>query len=1046
MSEHGATRHLHTVPVGRPFLDAVAEAILTGHLPVRGGQPPELISLPDITLLTPTPRAARAMRKAFLTAGGGRAMLLPRIRPISEIDEELSLLTQISDAMPVGAGLSEVPQAIGQTERLLTLTQLVMKWSETMRSAAADPTGALAMGPVAGTANPAHAVQLARELARLMDMVETEQQDLARLAGIVPDEFAEHWKKTLEFLQIVTEFWPAILAGSGLASPADARNKRILAEARRLATHPPTGPVIVAGVTGSVPATLELMRAVASLPHGAIVLPALDTTLDDDSWAEVAKHAEHPQFGLAKLLAALNAKRSEVVPLGGVAPAPHLAQRNALMSEALRPASTTGRWHHFVAHADREAIARALDGVAMIEAPGADDEAEAVALILREVAETPGRTAALVSPDRRLARRVAVRLQSWGIRVDDSAGRPLAKTPPGAFLDLVAQAVTTHFAPGPLMALLKHPLTRLGLDPFRVRRAARALEIAAFRNVYLGRGLAGVRGALERAVESRTAKEMVGQAVRRLWDEDLAAAGVLVGKLETAFAPLTALHDARGKAPFAELAAAHLAVAEAVAELPSNPDGTDPPSELWKGDAGELAANVLRGLIDESLPPLAVAPDEYADVYRTLISGESLRPRVPLHPRLFIWGPLEARLQQTDVVILGSLNDGTWPEVADPGPWLNRPMRQSLGLPSPEERIGHAAHDFTSQLGAERVYLTRALKVDGVPTVPSRWLMRLEALLTSLKLEDKLEPAEPWLAWARHRDAADKVPAARPPAPRPPVAMRPRRMSVSGVETWITNPYAIFARLVLGLEPMPLLGQPPDASVRGSIVHMALARFAASYPDKLPPDPGGELARIAKEILLAYTGHPRVAAFWQPRFQRFASWFGESEAELRGEATRVAPELSGKLAIEAPGGSFLLTARADRIDVTPSGLVITDYKTGRLPPDTKVNSGQAPQLPLEVAIAMAGGFPGLGDTRVAAIRYISATGGEPAGKAHTVKCEDVARLAETVRAGLQRLVALYDDPETPYAAVRRSGYSYDYDDYAHLARVAEWSAASPEEE
>ena len=915
-----------------------------------------------------------------------------------------------------------------------------------MRSAAADPTGGLGWGTLGGTANPAHALQLARELARLMDMVETEQQDLSRLPGIVPDEFADHWKRTLEFLQIVTQFWPAILAERGLASPADARNQRILAEARRLAAHPPAGPMIVAGVTGSVPATLELMRAVAALPQGAIVLPALDTSLDDDSWAEVAKHTEHPQFGLAKLLAALGTARAEVETLGGFETTSHLAQRNALVSEALRPASTTGRWHHFVARADRSVIAAALDGVALIEAPGADDEAEAIALILREVADTPARTAALVSPDRRLARRVAVRLQAWGIRVDDSAGRPLAKTPPGAFLDLVAQAVSAEFAPAPLMALLKHPLTRLGLDPFAVRRAARALEIAAFRNVYLGRGLASVRAALHRAIASRVAKDMVGQAVRRLWDEDLAAAEDLVDRLETAFAPLARLYEARGKALFTELAAAHLAAAEAIAELPLNPDGTEPPSELWKGDAGELASGVLRALIDDSLPQLLVAPEEYGDVYRTLISGESLRPRVPLHPRLFIWGPLEARLQQTDVVILGSLNDGTWPEAADPGPWLNRPMRQSLGLPSPEERIGHAAHDFASQLGAERVYLTRALKVDGVPTVASRWLMRLQALLASLGLESELKPSEPWLAWARHRDAAVKTLPLKPPAPRPPVALRPRRMSVSGVETWITNPYAIFARHVLGLEPMPPLGQAPDASVRGSIVHAALARFAASYPDTLPGDPGAELERFAKEILLAYTGHPRVAAFWLPRFQRFARWFGENESQLRGDASRVVAELSGKLAISAPGGPFILTARADRIDVTPGGFVITDYKTGTLPPDGKVNSGHAPQLPLEAAITIAGGFPGLGEQPVTAIRYISATGGEPAGKTRTVKCDNIAALAGTTRAGLERLVALYDRPETPYAAVRRAGFSYDYDDYAHLARVAEWSAAAPEEE
>ena len=586
-------RRLFTVPVGRPFLVAVAEAIIAGHLPVHGGSAPALLDLPDFTVLTPTPRAARSLRKAFLTAGGGRAMLLPRIRPISEADEDLSLVTALADSTAVGASLADTTPPIGQTERLLILTRLVLAWSERMGEAAADPTGSLAWGP-ATAASPAHAVHLARELARLMDMVETEHKDLASLASVVPDTYSEHWQKTLRFLDIVTASWPHVLAEMGLASPADARNRRILAETLRITEHPPSGPVIIAGVTGSVPATLELMRAVAALPNGAIVLPALDTALDEASWGEVGVHAEHPQFGLARLLGALGAVRSDVAPLAGRQPAPHLVRRNAVISEAMRPAATTGRWHDYGGGADRAEVVQALAGVSLIEAAGADDEAEVVALILREAAETPGRTAALVSPDRLLARRVAVRLQAWGIRVDDSAGRPLPKTVPGAFLDLVVEAAAQRFAPAPLMALLKHPLTRLGLGPFAVRRAARALEIAAFRAPYIGRDLRGVRAALARAVAARLGGEMSPKAVQRLWDEDLAAAEDLVDRLEDAYSQLVALLDARSVHPLAVLAAAHLAAAEAVARLPLEADGSEPTSELWKGDAGDMAAGVMR--------------------------------------------------------------------------------------------------------------------------------------------------------------------------------------------------------------------------------------------------------------------------------------------------------------------------------------------------------------------------------------------------------------------------------------------------------------------
>ena len=216
---------------------------------------------------------------------------------------------------------------------------------------------------------------------------------------------------------------------------------------------------------------------------------------------------------------------------------------------------------------------------------------------------------------------------------------------------------------------------------------------------------------------------------------------------------------------------------------------------------------------------------DYAEFYRALVAEKSIRPAGATHPRIFIWDTFEARLQQPDIVILGSLNEGTWPQPADPGPWLNRPMRQTLGLPAPEERIGEEAHAFVSLLGAERVYLTRAAKIDGVPTVPSRWLLRLQALLAGLG--QTAAASEPWLAWAQARNHIEGQPTpVRAPEPRPPVALRPRQLSVTTIEKWIANPYAIFAERILGLQALPVLGREPDAALRGQIVHEALGRFA----------------------------------------------------------------------------------------------------------------------------------------------------------------------------------------------------------------------------
>ncbi len=1041
--------------------------MLDGTLPAGGGSRPALLDLPRFTLYLPTRRATRAVEDAFLRAGGGRALLLPRIVPISEGEEDLSLIAAAAGAeQHVGA----IPPAIGELERRLVLTSLIRRWTEAMHRNGAERATAAATSQQAAV--------LAKELAALMDMVETEDVSLDRLDTLVPETFSEHWQKTLAFLEIVTQAWPGYLAQSGMLSAAGRRNAVIRAEAARLVASPPASPVIVAGVTGSIPATVELMRAVASLPNGAIVLPGLDTDLDSESWQTIGpEHPEHPQFGLKKLLDALGLTRSAVVRLGAAASPPARA-RTRLIAEAMRPAGTTERWESFAAAARKDPARAAPSGLSLVEAPTAQDEAEVVALILREAAETPGKTAALVSPDRFLARRVAIRLEAWGIKVDDSAGRPLAKTPPGAFLDLVVNAVATRFAPAETVALLKHPLTRLGLDPFAARRAARALEIATFRAPYLGEGLAGVEAAFERAAADRERGVRAHPAVKRLWTEDWQGARDLIARLRAAYAPLLALYEQTEPVLLHDLVDAHCKTAEAIAHPTSPPplwgrlgggdsrtaavgisptpdpspqgggETDDDESLLWRDEAGETAARFFAGLLDPALPPLDLPAADYADLYRSLAAAETVRPRGPVHPRLFIWGPFEARLQQTDVVVLGSLNDGTWPKSSDPGAWLNRPMREALGLPSPEEKIGQSAHDFATLLAAPQVILTRAEKKDGVPTVPSRWLLRLKALLEGMGVAEALAPKEPWLAWARRRDDIAPVARLAAPEPRPTGAQRPRRLSVSRIETWIANPYAIFAGEILKLAPLPPLGEPPGPALRGSIIHDALSEFAKAYPAALPGDIEAELVRFARQALDAYAAHPRIAAFWVPRFERFAAWFAATEPARRLGVTEVRAEVSGELVLDAPAGPFHLTARADRIDVRDDALVISDYKTGAPPPDRKVLDGVSPQLPLEAAIAAdaALGFDRLPKRPVATLRYIRASGGEPPGDARDVKAPDIAALARQTLDGLKRHVARFDDERTPYRPLRRARFGYDYDAYAHLARVAEWSSGAVAEE
>lgn len=1025
---------IYAVAPGRPFLTELAQALVSGNLAVPGGRPPDPLQLADATLYLPTRRSTRALQEAFLKASSGGALLLPRIKPIAEGSEDLDLIASVEDYGAAGA--AGVPRVISELQRQLVLTSLVLRWAAAERR---DARREHDLVQSTGARTPAQAAKLAKELARLIDTLEHESIDAARLRDLVPEEYSEHWSRTLAFLQIITEFWPAHLAEHNLMSAVARRQRLMRAEVERLQTAPPAAPVIVAGVTGTDREATELMRAVVALPNGALVLPALDRTLDDESWASIDGHPEHPQFGLKKLMDALGLSRADVQPLGQHERSSAERARWALACEAMRPAATTERWHRFTAAADKKEMAAALTGMCAVEGATAEEEAEAVALMLREAAETPGRTARLVTPDRALARRVAARLEVWGIAVEDAAGLPFGQTLPGVLLDLVASTAEKDFEPVALMTLLKHPLCRAGMAANDLRRAVSALELAAFRAPYFGKGLEGVEAALEGA----ETKSWRPAAVRRLEDVDWQAARELLGRLASIFAPMEKAFASPQPVSLHALARLHFATAQSLARTSDADDG----SALRQGEAGEWATQFFASLIDKTMPAPDLAARDYPDFYRVLVAQKGIRSRRPLHPRISICDPFEARLQQSDVVILGSLNEGVWPEAADPGPWLSRPMRAALGLAAPEERIGAAAHDFVSQLGAQRVVLTRAAKVEGAPTVPSRWLLRLQALVDGLKLG--LEPEQPWLAWAHMRNSiAGQVEPVRAPEPRPPVVHRPREMSVTAVEKWIANPYAIFAGRILRLEPLPRLGEGPGPSLRGQIVHAALGRFAQKFPEQLPKDPAAELMVVSEAVLADFIGNPRVAAFWAPRLARFAAWFAETEAARRAGMAKTVSEVEGKMVLAGPAGPFTLTARADRIDVGDGGIAISDYKSSQSLSDLagKAVRGEAPQLPLEAAIAAANGFAHVPPGHVTLLRYISTSGGQPPGQDIALKVDDVPALARAAQAGLARLIAEFDRDTTPYRAVRRARFKYDYDDYAHLARVAEWLVDNGEED
>lgn len=982
-----------TISPDRPFLDDLALGLLADP---RLGAGPEPTGLARVRIFLPTRRACRSLAEAFIRANGGRPLLLPRITPLGDIDEdELAFQPDEAQQGHDRSVLAAVPPAIAPLRRQLLLARLVTK----------------AKGDAIP---PDQAVRLAGELARLLDQVHTEGLDFSALQELVPEDFARHWQITLEFLAIITEHWPRILAEEGAIDPADRRSRLLMTQARLWRETPPDAPVIAAGSTGSIPATAELLAVVAALPRGAVVLPGLDTGTDEQTWA--ALEPSHPQFAMARLLERIGMGCAAVAPWPALSrtSGPPRTPRVRLINLALRPAAT--------AHAETPwpPLKQALEGVSRLVAPTPQEEARAIALVLREALEHPHRRAMLVTPDRAIARRVAGELQRWGIAADDSAGVPLAKTQPGAFLRLSARMLVEALAPVPLLAALKHPQAACGLAPPAFRWRVRRLERRALRGPRPAPGLAGLRAAVQHAGGDPLLLDTID-------------------RLEAAVLPFLELAGAGQQRPLSALFAAHLAAAEALAASKSEPGAR----RLWAGDAGEQALAFAAEVAEAADDAAEIGIRTYPALLDALMAGRTVRPRYGRHPRLAILGPLEARLISADVVVLAGLNEGTWPARADASPWMSRPMMTAFGLPEPERRIGLAAHDFAQGFCAPEVYLSRAARVERTPTVPSRWLVRLENAVVGGDMPEWLAGASRHLQWQGLLDRPAEVRPVAAPSPCPPVEARPRALSVTQIETWMRDPYSIYARHILGLRPLEPLDADPSAADYGQFVHHALEAFISAHPKALPADAEARLLALGRERLGAHEDRPSVLAFWWPRFLRIVRWFVDQERERRRGVAAMAGEVKGEISFAAAAGPFTLRARADRIDTLRDGsLVIIDYKTGMVPKRKEIEAGFAPQLPLEAAIAARGGFAGVPPRAVASLEYWRLHGKAEGGERCPVKTADVAALAEEAFAGVVALVARFDLPGTPYPSRPRSTHAPKFSDYEHLARVREWSAGA----
>ena len=972
-----STPTIYNIPAGLPFAKHLASYVLEtyGHDPA---------SLCAVTILLPTRRACRIIRDAFLEQSRGAALMLPKLQALGDIDEE-----ELALSSPHGDITLNLKPAIAPLRRQILLARLIQ----------AHPSF---------DQNFDQALLLAKALSHFIDQIHTENLDMADLATLVPEDFADHWQITLQFLEILSHQWPKILEEEGAMDVAQRRNALLLALNALWQDSPPQCPVIAAGTTGSIPATAAILKTVAELENGQIILPGFDTHIDDESWE--ALEETHPQYGFKHLLRTIDAPKSAIQDLPGSHNTEQQTPRQKLCTELMRPASTANTWSEISPD-----IAKGFENLELYTCQHEIEEAEVIAILLLEALQHKDKTACLITPDRTLAQRVQIYAQRWGIDLDDSAGTPLSQMPEGAFLRLITSCVAEKFSPGSVLALLKHPLC--AIDNIE------AMDLA-LRGSKPAQSLEGLKLHIEHNKD--IASEQTEQALQTL------------EALEKTFQPFIELRDSE-RAHFSKWINAHLRTAEHIAQ-----------KKIWFGEAGEHASTLFSDLLGQAdiMPETTIAT--YHDIHTNLMRGATVRKTYGTTPRLRILGQLEARLIDADLVIMSGLNEGTWPAEPTADPWMSRPMRKEFGLPLPERSIGLAAHDFAQSFCTPHVIMTRAEKLGGAPTVPARWLQRLDAVMLAAKLDGKeILHSHRAQHWAKALDhAGDPKPVSRP-APTPGPDQRPKRLSVTKIEEWLRDPYALYANKVLKLQALDQIETPIDAKIKGTLLHAILEDFMAAHPKELPNNAQQKLCAIAQKHVKRRSENPEDWHIWLKRFEKIAAFFVAQEQQRRKERifTHIS-ELKGEWVINHEQAKLTLSGIADRIDLDALGHAqLIDYKSGGQFTKKSLSAGEYPQLPLEALMLQQKAFPNIHPETVSALEYWMLNGSGQGGK--ITRCTndeiDMQELIENTQQNLMTLIESFSQKETPYLSLPRPDKVPRFNDYLHLARVQEWSVLGDED-
>ena len=954
--------NIYNIPLSCSFWDTLAKMYLSRYRS-------DYLKLADVLFMVPNRRSCQALTSAFVREQGLQPAILPQIIPISEIDDDEIFFNHFNWE---SINLDD-KSVISAEKRLFIFARMIIS----------KPSD-FGLKQI----SLAQALSLASDLANLIDTAYNMELSFDKLKDLIPDKYATHWQETLKLLAIITEFWPKILEEEHAVDACLFKRELLYQQAEIWQKEKTKKNIVIAGVTASFPAIVQIFKVISTLENGEIYFSGIDQFADNDYWDAIDE--SHPQFELKELLNLLEIPRQAVTSLG----LESNIDREKFISEIMRPATVSNAW---LTVEKNDYGPNTFSHIQLIECPSQREEALSIALKMREILNFEGKTAALVTYDRNLARRVSAELERFGVKVDDSAGLPLNLTPIGIFLRLVAEAAADLSSNVKFITLLKHPLMLFGHNSADIRAEIYEYELSLRKKNY----------------KSDYIFNIIPDIKEKLAD----------------FSQFLS----SSRADFIEVIKLHIKLAEEFAFSADFPEY----NLLWKGDAGKIATNFITKILETGDTLGSIDGKDYIPLFCELMGMSSVRTNYGTHPRLSILGPIEAKLCHFDYVILGEFNEGIWPKPVQADMWMSRPMKKDFGFNLPEKNIGILAADLCGFLASDNVILTRAERVDGTPMKKSRWLLRMETVLRAIG--DDIENIKDYSlsSFASKLDNPTKFLTLSPPAPCPPTFARPKCLSASAVDLLVADPYSVFAKYILKLYPLDDLDIPPDQRDYGTLIHGIIEDFNNKYPDNMPEDALNKLICLGEEHFQEAGVTKDLRAFWWPKFVNIAVAFIALDNRL--DISHIYNEVKGEICYSLAEGDFKFTAKADRIDTLKSGsLNIIDYKTGKIPSLKQINSGHALQLLLEGLIVRKGHFEGISNNKLNNLIYWH-LGSEVTNQNLLTISPDEEDILAQCENYLLKLMSTFSFETTPYLSRPIPKFISKNRDYEHLARIKEWS-------